>query len=233
MPTDRSGGRALPQHGGLHVLARPRVEPRTLPLPDVLEHGAARRRATRASAVTRSGSSRCAAVAAGQRRERHRRVRRPERRRAQVGHAHAERVGDDAGGDDPGRLALVVGGADRRVALDVLHRPQARADRARRMSATVASRCRSTNCVLSRSCSRSGTDHSTQRGLRPRRRRSPGARTGSGTARPQRGQGRSGRAPRAVARGSPAGRTRPSADPATLTAVERRSPGTNAPSASS
>ena len=119
------GGPALPQHGGLLVLARAREEPRTLPLPDVLEPGAG----ADVPLVQRRdplGVVQVPAVTPGQRRERHRRVRRPERRRAQVGDAHAEGVGDDAGGDDPRRLALVVGGPDGRVALDVLHRPQAR-----------------------------------------------------------------------------------------------------------
>ena len=42
-----------------------------------------------------------------------------------------QELGGDAGGDDAGGLALVVRGSDRRVALDVLDRAQAGADRPR------------------------------------------------------------------------------------------------------
>ena len=45
-------------------------------------------------------------------------------------HRDAEQLGGDAGGDDAGGLALIVGGADGGVALDVFHRSHARADRA-------------------------------------------------------------------------------------------------------
>ena len=64
------------------------------------------------------------AVPSGEGGEPDRGVRGPERRGAQVGDIGTERLGDDAGRDHAGGLALVVRGADGGVALDVLDRPQ-------------------------------------------------------------------------------------------------------------
>ncbi len=71
-----------------------------------------------------------AAVAAGQRGEGDRSVRRPERGGAGRAHRDAEQFGGDPRGEDAGRLALVVRRADGGVALDVLDRAQPGPDRA-------------------------------------------------------------------------------------------------------
>ena len=118
---------ALAQHRGLHVLTGLRVEPRPLPLADVLEHGAGGD-----VPVVHGGDplrvEQPPAVAAGQGGEGHRRVRGPERRGPGLLHRDPEQLGDDPRGDDAGGLALVVRGADGRVALDVLDGAQPGAD---------------------------------------------------------------------------------------------------------
>ncbi len=118
---------ALAQHRGLHVLTGLRVEARALPLADVLEDGPGGD-----VPVVQGGDplrvEQPPAVAAGQGGEGHRRVRGPERGGPGVLHRDPEQLGGDPGGDDAGGLALVVRGADGRVALDVLDGAQAGAD---------------------------------------------------------------------------------------------------------
>ena len=104
------------------------VVPRPLPLPDVLEDGAVGdvpgvdgRRA--------HGIGEHAAIAAGEQREGDGDGRRPVRRRAQLRHPDAEQPGQHAEREHAGGAALVVGGPDRREALDVLGRAHPRADR--------------------------------------------------------------------------------------------------------
>ena len=117
----------LAQHRGLHVLAGQRVVARTLPLPDVLEH-----RTAGDVPIVHGGHAfgieEAAAAAAGQCRERHRSVGRAERGGAHVLDRHAEQFRGDARRDDARRLALIVRGADRGVALDVFDRADAGTD---------------------------------------------------------------------------------------------------------
>ena len=204
-----------------------RVVARTLPHADVLEH----RAAIDVPVVHRGHPLRVehvAAVAPGERGERHRRVGRPECGDAEVLHRRAEQFGRDARGDDAGRLALIVGGADRRVALDVLHRAHACAHRADQVG-----HCRVALHV----------DELAGRGIRvghvPQH-DAGGLRRSSDHSRPQRvpirrrSRARRPRMPppRRPLRRHPGRSNTPSAEPATLTASSG-SPGTNAPMASS
>ena len=128
--TDIAGGAAFARTACSMLLARLREVPRALPLPDVLEHARRARRARGGSRVTRTGSSRSPRS-------------RPARAAKDTGVYGGRNVvvpssaisapsasRDDAGREHAGGLALVVRGADRGVALDVLDRAQPRADRA-------------------------------------------------------------------------------------------------------
>jgi hypothetical protein len=94
-----------------------------------------------------------------------------------------EQVGEHAERHHPGRLSLIGRGADRREALDVLGRLQARLDR-RRRSATVASRCGSRKCSSHPLRAPGGTDQSSRAGAcgRARRPRSGAGRDGEAGA---------------------------------------------------
>ena len=121
-------GTAFALHGVVHALARLRVVPRTLPLAYVLEFGPMRD-VPRVNRSDAHGIVQLAAVPSGQSGERHRRIGRAERRRPLRGKVDAECVGGDSGGEDAGRLALIVRGSDGGVALDVLKRAQPRTGR--------------------------------------------------------------------------------------------------------
>ncbi len=120
---------ALAEHRLLHRLAAAREVARAVPLADVLHHGAAGE-VPRVDRRHAHGIEEGAAVTAGEQRERDRYVRRPERRRAELARMDAEQLGGDSDRVHVRRLALVGAGADRREALHVLDRAQARADRA-------------------------------------------------------------------------------------------------------
>ncbi|MCY1230937.1 hypothetical protein D9M72_433710 [compost metagenome] len=123
-------GGALAQHGGVHVLPVLRVVPGALPLPHVLEQRTLGH-VPRVDRRNTGGVEQFAALASGKCRKRHRGERGTVGGGADVADAPgrfaggAESRGDHADGVDAGSLALVVGGADRGVALDVLHGPHA------------------------------------------------------------------------------------------------------------
>ena len=123
-------GGAFAQDRGVHVLARLRVVPGALPLADVLEEGAV----GDVPGVDGGEPGRVEelpALASGEGSERHRGEGGAVRGGADLPDAPgrfaglAECRGDDADRVHPGGLALVVGGADRGVALDVFHRAHA------------------------------------------------------------------------------------------------------------
>ena len=122
-------GGALAPDGRVHVLAVPREVARPLPLADVLEDRA-RLDVRRVDRRDAHRVEELAAVAAREQRERDGHVRRAERRRPELARVHLQQLRGDADRVDVGELALLGAGADRRVALDVLDRAQAGADRA-------------------------------------------------------------------------------------------------------
>ena len=119
MPTLVRTAPALAGHRGVEVLAVLREVPRTQPLADDLELGTV----LDVPAVDRGdplGVEQLTPLASGERREQHRRVRRAVVAEAHLADLEPQRRGDDATGVDARGLALVLAGADRGVALDVL-----------------------------------------------------------------------------------------------------------------
>ena len=143
----RTDSGTFTEHSRCHVFAAAWIEAWTLPLADVLEH----RPAITVPLVQRGSSNRVvaiASVATCQGGERHRGVRRTERRGSGVGDVDAEQLRDDARSDDARRLALIVCRTDRGVALDMLHRRHPGADGTldvgdRGISLEIDKRCRS------------------------------------------------------------------------------------------
>ena len=132
---DRDRRRASPRPrastaSSIDSLGVDREVARPLPLADVLEDGAARRRARPGSRSTRIGSARSgprSRPATWANADRH--ERRPEGRHADRADVLAEQPGGDRAGHDPADAALFDARADRRVALDVLDRLEAGAQR--------------------------------------------------------------------------------------------------------
>ncbi len=132
-------GRALTQHGRVHVLPVLRVVPGPLPLPHVLEQGALRD-VPGVNGRLAGGVEQLPALASGQCRERHGSERCAVGGGADVADATGGLTGgtqrgrDDADCVDTGSLALVIGGADGGVTLDVLHRAHTGSGRAQHVS---------------------------------------------------------------------------------------------------
>ena len=120
-------GQALALDGGAHVLAGAREVTGTLPVADILEHRAPRRRPVMAGRAA-DGIEQFAAMRAGQRAEGDRRVGHAEGRRPHRLDRQAALVGHDRQSVDVAGLALVGPHAGRGVALDVLDRLEALAD---------------------------------------------------------------------------------------------------------
>ena len=126
-PGTDSGG--LPPDRVVHRLAVEGVVAGPQPLPHRLELGAV----SDVPVVHRGdpdGLVEIAAIAARQRGERHRRVRRSMGGRAQLAQRQPGELGDDPGRQHTRGLSLIMSGADRGVALDVLHRAHPGSDRA-------------------------------------------------------------------------------------------------------
>ncbi len=121
MPTEVADRGALAQHGLVHRLARARVVPGPQPLPDQLELGAVGD-VPRVDRGQPGGVEQVTPIASREGGEGDRRVGRPVGGGADLTRAGAvvQRGGDQPDRVDAGRLALVVGGADRGVPLDVL-----------------------------------------------------------------------------------------------------------------
>ena len=125
MPTLGAHGLAFARDGGVHVLAGQREVAGPLPQAHVLEHGAVGDGPVVRSAWCERDRTACRGSGPRKRAEGHRRVGRPEGRRADLRHGLVERLGDEAQRGHVGGLALVGRHAGGGVALDVLDRLEA------------------------------------------------------------------------------------------------------------